>query len=778
MTDYKEAHEPMSISAKLDELRNIKVDIASSFEFYYLVDGKATLNCKGKYTALNIGDMFMAIPGQAFMLIPDHEPSLYINLTIDQSFIRNSKPFQNKYLPCITKEKDIRQAQLNTLYRIYEEIFRDNHSQVIELTQLFLEKLPWSEKSDIEELNSSKKTDLIIEASHIFEKEEPGLEDLAKALDISPSYLSRVFKEVSGVRFSDYSQRKKLERAAQLLLTDMSIEEIALEIGFTSSKSLNRIFRQFVSTTPSNYRKFITRLANKNTDQEDLRFKCGYQNFSARYAEPSYSNTMTEYLGSNYNKHRVSLNTESFIEPALGLHGISLNNLGENYLDEIKNTQIITRNNILVINIRIQEGNFDRIYLCDLNRWASAQELFGLLEILKDKSSTPILSVELMDKSIHEFCNMHQREELTNYIKVLEEFYKHLIKTMGRSLVEDYYFTFDTSYILKLSSQKSITYFFEFMEKRHIMMEKVLFTVNYNSVYNLGKLNTDDLEKVIDFISKNRHRIRLPSSSYVRLKVPQQIHLNEPHQLLGALKTYREAIEQLNRFETDERLRKTKIELQGIEINMDLDFVDPLYFDLFFSILCLDLWMNLKGKSRIIPHYDFHFNCRTKTSVFTSILISPDGFPTTFYHISNFISQMPSEVIYHKEGCMVSKKGDDIHMIIYTNPFLDYSFSLEKGFDKLNRYNREINIELEGLNGTYKEKTQIISRYNGSPYYMLRNFSNPELMNDEEKAYLRSQSVPELRVDYKNIQDKIKINVKMTPFEVIYKVFTKVEDPV
>lgn len=776
MTDHKEKHE--AISAKLDELRNIKVDIAGSFEFYYLVEGKATLNCKGSNATLNRGDMFMAIPGQAFMLIPDHEPSLYINLTIDKSYIKDSNPFQNKYLPCITKEMDIRQAQLNTLYRIYEEIFQENQNQVIELTQLFLEKLPWTEDADLEEQNSSKKTDLIIEASHIFEEEEPGLEDLAKALNISPSYLSRVFKEVSGIRFSDFSQRKKLERAAQLLLTDMSIEDIALEIGFTSSKSLNRIFRQFVNTTPSSYRKFIIRLAGKKTSQEDLRFKCGFQNFAARYAEPSYSNTMTEYLGSNYNNHRVSVNTESFIEPALGLHGISLDNFGENYLNEIKNTQIISKSNILVINIRILEDNFDKVYLSDLNRWASAQEFFGLLEILKAKSSPPVLSVELLDKSIHEFCNLHQREELTNYVKALEEFYKHLIKTLGRNHVENYYFTFDTSYVLKLSSQKAITYFFEFMEKRHIMMERVLYTVNYKSVYNIGKQEAGDLEKIIDFISKNRHRIRLPGASYTRLRIPQQINLKEPHQLLGALKTYKEAIDQLNKFETDERLRKTKIGLQGIEMKMDLDFVDPLYFDLFFSILSLDLWMNLKGKSRIIPHYDFLFTCRTKTSTFTSRLIGQDGFPTTYYHISNFISQMPPEVIYHKEGCMISKQGDDIHMIIYTNPFLDYSFSLEKGFDKLDGYNREINIELEGLKGTYKEKTQIISRYDGSPYYTLKDFSRPELMNASEKAYLRCQSVPKLKVDYREIQDKIKINVKMTPFEVVYKVFTKEADPI
>lgn len=772
------AHNSQDISrlvkAELREHRNITTSIASSYDFFYFIDGKTSLICKEENYIVHGGDLFMAVPGQAYMLAPGFEPGLFINISIDPDFFIDEEIKRDKYLPCLLRSSEIRQAQLNLFYRIYEEIFQENYQQIEELTKVFLEKLPWLDYDNEDNKPSDKKIELIAEAASIFEEEDPSLERLSSLLDISPSYLSRVFKEITGSRFSDFSQKKKLERSSKLLLTEMSIEEIALDIGFTSSKSLNRIYRQFVNATPSNYRKYIVKLASKKTDQSELRYKCGFQNFTARYSEPSYTNTMTEYLGEGYNHHQISLNSPSVVDPTLGFHAITLDNFGKGYLEEIKLLDHSRKNTILSINIKVKEDDFNDVYFSDLKRWGSLDELLKLLTYLKEIESPPIFSVELVSGSIKDLCNGHKRDELSNYIKTLEGFFKLIIQNIGRSTVEKYLFVFDTSVILDLTSQKAITYFFEYMEKRHIMMERVFYTINYISVYELGKKSSDNLEAIIDFISKNRHRIRTPTHSYAQIILPQVICLSEPHQLLGALKVYNEVIEELNEFEEDDRLKKTKIKLQGLEMKMDLDFVDPLYFDLFFSILALDLWMNLKGKSRILPDYSFKFTCKTKKSVFNSKLIDSLGFPTTFYHINNFISQMPQDVIYQKEGCLVSKKEDEIHLLIYTNPFVDYSFSLEKSFDNLDNFNREIAIDILNMKGKYKETTHIISRKHGSPYYQMKNFTNPDLLTKEERDYVRNQSIPKLMVDYVTVDGKLSVTLKLTPFEVIYKTYKKI----
>lgn len=767
----------MPVTAELAELRNVLVDVAQRYEFFYIVEGKATVHCYEHNHSLKTGDLFMATPGQAFMLMPDHEPSLYIHLSVHSTFVETDETRSQKRLPCVLEGGALRQAQLNLFYRIYEEIYRDNYDQIRELVDVFFQKLSWKEPDHAEELQSEKKVELIVKAAKVFEHDDPGLEKLAQILDISPSYLSRVFKEVTGMRFSDFSQRKKLERSSQLLLSDLSIEEIALKIGFTSSKSLNRIYRQFVKTTPSTFRKYLLKLTDKKKSQDDLRFKCSFQNFMNRYAEPSYTNTMTEYLGKDYNHHHISLNHPAIQDPTLGFHAITLDNFGEDYLREIKLLTQLRPNALLSMNLEIPSMENGYVFFKDLNRWGEEEELFELLHLISQMNLPAILSVEVKDLSIRDLCNQHKREELGEYLKILEDFYRKIIKSITRPLAEKYLYVFDASRVMELDSQKAILYFFEFMERRHLMMERLLYTVNYHAVYHLGKQPAWELENLIDFISKNRHRIRVPEHSYAQIILPQRLSLKEPHQLLGALKLYNEAISELNHFEEDERLKKTKIKLQGIEMHLDLDFVDPLYYDLFFSILTLDLWMSLKGKSRIIPSYNFVFSCRTKESTYSSKLIGSNGFPTAFYHINQFLSAMPQDVIYHQEGCLISKNQDEIHLLVYTNPFLDYSFSLEKGFEQLDEYKRDVSIDLYDMKGHYKETTQIVNRQHGSPSYQLRNFSHPELMSPAEKDYVRTQSAPLLMTDYKEVPGTLNLSLSLTPFEVVYKVFKKIEDP-
>lgn len=778
MKETRLSNEPQKfINTKLDELRQIYVNITTSYEFFYVIEGTIYANCYEETHRLESGDMFMATPGQAFMLIPDSEPALYISMSIHPLGVKKQELYHQKILPCVFKKDQIRQAHLNLLYSIYQESLQAEHSQVQELIEVFLQKLPWKERQTGLETQSDKKMELILKASQILADVDPGLEELALKLNISPSYLSRVFKEVTGMRFSDFSQRKKLQKSSQLLLSGMSIEDIALTIGFTSSKSLNRIYRQFVKTTPSSYRKYLLELANNQKKEEDLRYKASFQKFVEHYAEPSYTNTMKEYLGEKYNYHHVSTSAPSIQDPTLGQRAVSLDNFGEDYLKEIQSLNSINSNGQLALNLDIPSEDNGAIFFKDLNKWGDEEDLFKILAKINEINIPAILSVGVKDQSIKEFCKNHKREEIGDYLKLVENFYKKIIKNVTRPIAETYYYVFDTSGVLEFESPKSIMYFFEFVEKHHLMLEQLLYTSNFNSVYHLGKQSSAELEDIVDFISKNRHRVRLPKYSYAQITLAQKLKLSNPHQLLSAIEQSKKVIKQLNAFEEDDRLKRTKIKLQGIDMDLVIDYVDPLYHDLFFAILTLDLWMKLKGKSRIIPNYNFSFACRTKESLFTSKLIDKSGFPTPFYHINLFVSQMPENVIYHKEGCLISKNEDEIHLLVYTNPLLDYSFAIEKGFEYLSDYKREVFIDISDLKGYYKETTQILNYENGSPYFQLRNFKQPELMSAYEKEYVRSHSTPLLMSDYKEVSGKLELTLTLKPFEVVYKVFTKIKDP-
>ena len=82
------------------------------------------------------------------------------------------------------------------------------------------------------------------------------LEDAAKYLDISPAYLSRLFKKETGMTFSDFVNKQKIEEAAALLLyTEYSDTQISTLLAFSSQSYFIKVFRKYMGTTPKQYKK-------------------------------------------------------------------------------------------------------------------------------------------------------------------------------------------------------------------------------------------------------------------------------------------------------------------------------------------------------------------------------------------------------------------------------------------------------------------------------------------------------------------------------------------
>ena len=82
------------------------------------------------------------------------------------------------------------------------------------------------------------------------------LSDMAEYLNISEAYLSRLFKEETGVSFSDYVNQQKVEAAASLLrYSDYTDSEISSLFCFSSQSYFIKVFRKHTGMTPKAYKK-------------------------------------------------------------------------------------------------------------------------------------------------------------------------------------------------------------------------------------------------------------------------------------------------------------------------------------------------------------------------------------------------------------------------------------------------------------------------------------------------------------------------------------------
>lgn len=90
------------------------------------------------------------------------------------------------------------------------------------------------------------------------------LSQAAKAVDLSPFYLSKVVHQGTGMMFRELVVKVRLERARQLLAYEnMKITEVAAAVGFQSISQFNRTFRKANGQTAGEYRRaFAARQPN------------------------------------------------------------------------------------------------------------------------------------------------------------------------------------------------------------------------------------------------------------------------------------------------------------------------------------------------------------------------------------------------------------------------------------------------------------------------------------------------------------------------------------
>ena len=82
------------------------------------------------------------------------------------------------------------------------------------------------------------------------------LQDMGKALHVSPYYLSHVFKEASGYSPTQYLLRRRIGEAQNLLIsTDLPMAKIAEQVGFETQNYFNLQFSKHVGMPPGKYRE-------------------------------------------------------------------------------------------------------------------------------------------------------------------------------------------------------------------------------------------------------------------------------------------------------------------------------------------------------------------------------------------------------------------------------------------------------------------------------------------------------------------------------------------
>lgn len=104
---------------------------------------------------------------------------------------------------------------------------------------------PWAQRRSLELMQARLSEDI-------------SLDELAAEVRLSPFHFARMFKQSVGVPPRVYLTQLRMEKACELLeQTDLSVTEIALEVGYSSNQVLARIFTKNQRMTPTDYRRAV-----------------------------------------------------------------------------------------------------------------------------------------------------------------------------------------------------------------------------------------------------------------------------------------------------------------------------------------------------------------------------------------------------------------------------------------------------------------------------------------------------------------------------------------
>jgi AraC-like DNA-binding protein len=88
--------------------------------------------------------------------------------------------------------------------------------------------------------------------------DELTLGEVAKSVNMSAFYFCKMFKKSTGLTFTDYLARVRVEKVKNLLINPHKrISEAAFEAGFQSLSQFNRVFRRITGEAPTAYRERI-----------------------------------------------------------------------------------------------------------------------------------------------------------------------------------------------------------------------------------------------------------------------------------------------------------------------------------------------------------------------------------------------------------------------------------------------------------------------------------------------------------------------------------------
>lgn len=222
--------------------------VRDSFTIQYVCSGRGTVfkgNAKFNITA---SQCFILRPGETFRLQADVlDPWTYIwigfrtSLNVPELYLQDviaGKDFENLFLSIANCNKAANRP-LEPLLLSY----------IWKLLFLFQQVHTPADKTYKKAEEYVERACLLIHNHYA----TTNVQKLAQALHLNRSYLSRIFKESTGISIQSYLTNTRLQAARSLILQDYTVSQASSMVGYSDIASFSRAFKNYYKLSPKQY---------------------------------------------------------------------------------------------------------------------------------------------------------------------------------------------------------------------------------------------------------------------------------------------------------------------------------------------------------------------------------------------------------------------------------------------------------------------------------------------------------------------------------------------
>ena len=153
---------------------------------------------------------------------------------------------------------EVESDRLRQAYFATKVLSSRQHDGVVKLLSIFAQHISMVSNQILVQRENTEPLAITRAKQFIQENQSADLSlgQVAKAVNTSTFYFCKMFKKATGLNFTDYVSRLRIEKAKNLLLNrNLRVSEIAYEVGFQSLTHFNRVFKKIMGQSPTEYRE-------------------------------------------------------------------------------------------------------------------------------------------------------------------------------------------------------------------------------------------------------------------------------------------------------------------------------------------------------------------------------------------------------------------------------------------------------------------------------------------------------------------------------------------